>query len=146
MTIPELNNLGLTSGGVKLLKLYITANECQAKSSSSAPVSVPAPTEYLDTSIHLKNVYSHTFEACTKWFNIGLQLDLAKHTLDSISRNTRLHDDGDYYREMLTSWMQTGEAKIEDLLEALKGPSVGMSDVARKVGELDDVKKNQLGL
>ena len=65
--------------------------------------------------------------------NIALQLGLAKHTLDSISRNRSLHDDGDYYREMLTSWMHGGQATMEELVEVLKGPTVGMEDVAKHV-------------
>ena len=88
----------------------------------------------------------HTEHAYTKWFNFGLQLGLAKHTLDSVSRNRSLHDDGDYYREMLTSWMHGGQATMEELVEVLKGPTVGMEDVAKHVVTLKNVEKRQIGL
>ncbi len=127
LTISELNDLRLTNGGKKLLAVQIQANTI---SSSSASVQ---SSEYLNASVHLKDLFSQTFEACNKWFNIGLQLGLPKHELDSISRNTRLHDDGDYYREMLTRWMQTGEAKMKDLVETLEGPTVGLQYIARKL-------------
>ena len=128
---------------MRILDVYIQENEQKASTSESqvssqtsdanltAPPSVEQPgveppTDHLSPNTHLRYVFKHTFGAHTKWFNIGLQLGLAKHTLDSISRNRSLHDDGDYYREMLTSWMHGGQATMEELVEVLKGPTVGM--------------------
>ncbi len=146
LTIPELNNLGLTRGGVRLLQRHVSANqdrmfasnnsESQAVPDSNISVqSVPTTTEYLSANEHLRHVFSLSYEARTKWFNIGLQLGLAKDVLDSIGRNRSLHEDGDYFREVLTSWMHSGNAKISDFLEVLEGPTVDMLDVARQIGE-----------
>ena len=139
LTIPELNNLGLTRGGVRLLQRHVSANQDRVSASNnseSQPVqSVPTTTEYLSANEHLRHVFSLSYEARTKWFNIGLQLGLAKDVLDSIGRNRSLHEDGDYFREVLTSWMHSGNAKIGDFLEVLEGPTVDMLNVARQVGE-----------
>lgn len=150
LTLAELNNLGLTRAGIRLLEPHVRANQEMISSSSTSesqaatPDTTPA-TKYLDTNTHLKHVFSHTFEARIKWFNIGLQLGVEKHVLDGIKRNRDLYDDGDYYREVLTSWIQAGSATIEELLEVLEGPTVAMTDVARKVKELSSDKKRQFG-
>ncbi len=129
---------------MKLLQRHVSANEDRVSSSNNiesqavpdiSAQSPPTTTEYLSANDNLRHVFSLTYEARTKWFNIGLQLGLAKDVLDSIGRNRSLHEDGDYFREVLTSWMHGGNAKIKDLLEALKGPSVDMAGVARNVGE-----------
>ena len=167
LTVSELNDLKLTNGGKRLLKLCIQANEsskpeCIPKSAQAArtespshlpapvksaqaagtesPSHVPAPVQavFLNTHTHLGDIYSRTFEARTKWFNIGLQLGVPKHTLDSISTNTHLYNDEDYYREMLKCWMKEGSAKMSDLVEVLEGPTVQMFDVAKKARELDN--------
>ncbi len=149
LTVSELNDLKLTNGGKRLLKLRIQANEsskpeCIPKSAQAAgtesPSHLPAPVQavFLNTHTHLGDIYSRTFEARTKWFNIGLQLGVPKHTLDSISTNTHLYNDEDYYREMLKCWMKEGSAKMSDLVEVLEGPTVLMFDVAKKARELDN--------
>ena len=153
---------------MRILDVYIQENEQKASTSESQvssqssganlteppsveppsvePPSVEPPTDHLSPNTHLRYVFKHTYGAHTKWFNTGLQLGLAKHTLDNISRNRSLHDDGDYYREMLTSWMHGGQATMEELVEVLKGPTVGMEDVAKHVETLKDVEKRQIGL
>ena len=143
---------------MRILEAHIQEIEQKASTSESQvssqtsdanltePPGVEPPTDHLSPNTHLRHVFKHTYGAHTKWFNIGLQLGLAKHTLDNISRNRSLHDDGDYYREMLTSWMHGGQAKMEELVEVLKGPTVGMEDVAKHVETLKDVEKRQIGL
>ena len=141
LTREDFLTLGLTLGGRRILEDHVEQKEEETPASQHL-----ATTDGLDPNSHLRYVYKHTIGACTKWCNIGLQLGLPKHTLDTIARNTSLHDDSERYREMLTRWMEGRCAKTEELLEVLEGVTVGMKNVADAARALSEDEKRLIEL
>ena len=66
----------------------------------------------LDIDTHLQSVYTAVYEARSKWRNIGRSLKVSEGTIASIHHS----DDGECLHAVLTSWIQTGSAVIQDLL------------------------------
>ena len=46
-------------------------------------------------------------------------------------------DDGECLHAVLASWIQTGNAVIQDLLRALENKTVGREDIAIKIRQLE---------
>ena len=69
------------------------------------------------------------FPARSKWYNLGLELKLSPDDLDAIYGKP-----DDCFREMLKLWLSSDTYPVkEDLIKALKVPSVGYASLA---GEL----------
>ena len=83
---------------------------------------------------HLSFVREITFQARSKWYDIGLNLGLPVGTLDVIAQKNG--DATDHHLDMLKHWLKgTGsEPTGEALVEALKSPSVGEPQLALEVG------------
>ncbi len=82
---------------------------------------------------HLLLVLNETYEARTKWYNIGLGLSVSVNTLDSIKGSS--NDDGDRLREMYKPWLK-GVNPLPTwraLIVALRSPSVGEGKLAGEV-------------
>lgn len=161
----DLCTLDLTRAGRRILEEFVrTESKQESNHASNTPTLQATPTNVhtsqatptntqatpttncLNPNTHLRYVYKHTFGACTKWHNIGVQLGLPKGILDIIARDPRLHDDSEYYREMLVKWMDSGCAKMEELLVVLEGVTVGMKNVGDAVRALSDDEKCFIGL
>ena len=146
----DLRTLGLTIAGRRILEKHVKTEEIsptiQATPTTTTITQATPTNNHLSPNTHLRYVYKYTFGACTKWNNIGLQLGVAKDRLDVIARSTSLHDDSEYYREMLTSWMDNGCATMEGLLDVLEGVTVGMKNIAEAVRALSEAEKQWMGL
>ena len=80
----------------------------------------------------LRHAHEAVYPARTGWYNIGLQLQVPVDTLDSIEREKG--DDGDHLRNVLKSWLKQGGATWGALSDALKSPTVGERQLAKKLG------------
>ena len=83
------------------------------------------------TSSDLKQVVSSVWEARTKWFHIGIQLDMETSNLQVIKTNC--HSEVDMcFTEMLTTWLKrmNPPPTWETLVDALKSQPVGYEQLA----------------
>ena len=86
---------------------------------------------------NLGDVQDLIWDARPKWFNLGLKLRVSQATLTMIKQN---HPDGDdCFREMLSEWLKSVEPSWEELLAALKKPSVGCTQLAKKIAREFDI-------
>ena len=87
----------------------------------------------LSVNLHLNPVRAAVSEAANKWADIGRSLpDITEGFIAS----TKGVDDYDCLRKVLSKWMHTSKATIDDLLSALEDPSVGRNDIARDIRAL----------
>ena len=84
----------------------------------------------------LRKIQRVAWEARAKWYNIGLELDIAPGTLDVIQGNNR--DIDDCFRAMLTTWLKMVQPKptLAALAEALQSPTVGFRHLAEQIQAL----------
>ena len=82
------------------------------------------------------------WEARPDWRNIGRALDLSEGTIDSIHER----EDGESLHTVLKTWMQSGKATIQDLLNALEDPTVGRTDIANEIRSLEGSNRTAVGL
>ena len=92
-------------------------------------------------SSNLGKVQDLIWDARPKWFNLGLNLDIDQATLTMIKQSNVNGDD--CFREMLSEWLKSVEPSWEELLAALRKPSVGHKQLAKKIAgkfsiEFDD--------
>ena len=81
------------------------------------------------TSDDLCCVLEEVMDVCTQWYNLGLQLKLRTGTLDRI--NAQFRDPRDHLREMLKTWLTTGDdPSWKTLTDALRSRIVGASHLA----------------
>ena len=71
------------------------------------------------------------FDLRSKWYNIGVQINIDIGTLQSIKSEFSI-DNGDALRELLTHWLK-GTPTWEELFRALRSRPVGAHDIAAKV-------------
>ena len=81
----------------------------------------------------LRKVQRATWEARTKWYNIGLELEIDPGTLDTIKNDNDNSDDR--FRAMLMTWLKMVQPKptFAALAEALQSPTVGFGHLAEQV-------------
>ena len=83
---------------------------------------------------NLPKVRALIHNACTKWYDLGLELGVEKVTLDII--RTNYHDETETcFREMLSEWLNMIDPRPswEALIAALKQPYIGHEELAKKV-------------
>ncbi len=68
--------------------------------------------------------------AWTKWYYIGLELDVPVQNLKAI-RTKQRDDDLDCLREMLITRMNLKKLSKEELIQSLRIPTVGFSELAQ---------------
>jgi hypothetical protein len=83
--------------------------------------------------------------ASTKWFDLGLQLDIDYTILTNIEQDSH-HQTWVCFREMLATWLKiTPNPSWENLLAALKEPAVGhvtlAEDLANTTWTEDELKR-----
>ena len=71
----------------------------------------------------------YIWEARAQWRDIGRALDISDGTIRSIHEPS----DGEYLHQLLTIWMQSGTATIQDLLTALEDPTVDRRDIVNEI-------------
>ena len=82
----------------------------------------------------LGDVHSAVFEACTKWYDIGLKLNVPVDTQDSIRIDSQFHNHGEKLREALKLWLKTDtEPTWQDIVDVLKSRVVGEPRLASKI-------------
>ena len=81
----------------------------------------------------LRKVYKAAWDARTKWYNVGLELDIDTATLDSIKANNDNVEDR--FRAMLTTWLRAVNPRptLAALAEALRSPTVGCGHLAEQI-------------
>ena len=77
-----------------------------------------------------------------QWRNIGRSLGSPEGMLQSI------HDqnDGECLNEVLSRWIHTGQATINDLLKALEDVTVGRHDIAHEIRARKGEDRIHIGL
>ena len=86
---------------------------------------------------NLGKVQDLIWDARPKWFNLGLNLNIDQATLIMIKQN---HPNGDdCFREMLSEYLKSMEPSWEELLAALRKPSVGHKQLAKKISGKFDI-------
>ena len=89
-------------------------------------------TDTILTIVDIQRVRIALLPAHTKWFDIGLTLDVDHETLCSIRRE--YSNDGDRLREMLSCRLKSGGNLTWTVLCAgLREPTVGRNDVANAI-------------
>ena len=78
----------------------------------------------------IKEVQRAAWDARSKWYNIGLELNIDQGTLDVIEGDNKGIDK--QFRAMLTTWLKTVNPRPtwEALAEALRSPTVGYEHLA----------------
>ena len=81
----------------------------------------------------LRKVYKAAWDARTKWYKIGLELDVDSDTLDSIEME-KSHID-DRFIAMLKTWLRAVNPRptLAALAEALRSPTVGYGHLAEQI-------------
>ena len=84
--------------------------------------------------LDLKTVQVELWDVKCKWYNLGLELDLDKSSLDAISAN-RHEQVEDCFREVLSQWLDlaTPSTSWKALVKALRSPAVDFPQVASKI-------------
>ena len=96
----------------------------------------------LNIDTHLRPLKRAVWEARSMWKNIGRSLGLTEGTIHSIHEP----DDGEALHRVLTQWIQSGNATIQDLLKTLEDPTVGRSDIANRIRTLRGKDRTDVGL
>ena len=86
----------------------------------------------LNVDKHLHHVKNAVLDAAYLWREIGQVLDIRDGRLRSIRG-----EDAYCLNEMLSIWMHSGNATIDQLLEALVEPGVDRGDIVSKVRALE---------
>ena len=92
----------------------------------------PSASNRLDES-HLGEVLDETWNAKSKWYQIGLKLGLLASDLDSIQSGPSGHDPEKCFTAMLAQWLRNKEATWEALINALSSQRVGYSHLASSI-------------
>ena len=82
------------------------------------------------------------WDARAKWKDIGRKLKLTEGDIEAIHE----HDDGECLHKVLSQWMHTGGAKINDLLKALENRIVNRSDLAEQIQSRVGENRDKVGL
>ena len=82
---------------------------------------------------HLGEVLDETWNAKSKWYQIGLKLGLLASDLDSIQSGPSGHDPEKCFTAMLAQWLRNKEATWEALINALSSQRVGYSHLASSI-------------
>ncbi|XP_064405452.1 uncharacterized protein LOC135350548 [Halichondria panicea] len=102
----------------------------QRHSIASSNQTTPAGSQYL----HFNEMYQELYEVSTKWYNLGLALGLAPHTLNIIKHNNK-DDCETCLREALEQRDNNTNLTWEEIDKALRQPTVQMIALANNIQE-----------
>ena len=91
---------------------------------------------------HLRYVKEAVWQARAQWKNIGRSLGLSEGAIQSIHDQ----DDSECLHAVLLIWIHTGNATINDLLDALENRTVGRRDLAHNIRALKGKDRINIGL
>lgn len=77
-------------------------------------------------------VRSLLFDICCKWYDIGVELEIAVAELDVIKMRCS-GDPQDCLLEMIKLWLKSGEASLTTLADALRSKAVNEAVLAETV-------------
>ena len=77
-------------------------------------------------------MFEELYSARTKWYNIGLGLHMNSTDLDAIKVKHR-DDPDECFRELLSTWLKQRNTTWDDLVKALKSPTVGFEELSETV-------------
>ena len=77
-------------------------------------------------------------KAKTKWYNLGLELEILSEELDAIESESNEVDK--CFRKMLQLWLKKCTPSWESLVKALQGPMVGHLQLARSIADEHNIK------
>ena len=97
----------------------------------------------LSVADHLIHVIHAVWEVRAQWKNFGRSLP---GWSDGAIRSIHEPSDGDCLHAVLSIWMHTGRATINDLLKALENPSIARGDIANKIRALKGRDRINIGL
>lgn len=78
-------------------------------------------------------VQEELYETRTHWYNMGLKLGLKPDVLDAI-KSRCFGDPRECFLEMLKDYLKTSTPSWRTLVEALRSPTVGQQQLAKKSG------------
>ena len=91
----------------------------------------------------LGSVRMDTFEACSKWYDVGLDLGIPVYELDQIQHEHR-GKTMECHRAMLKCWLNAGENTTwVALIEVLRSKVVEENSLAQKLEEKLDPSSNK---
>jgi len=82
--------------------------------------------------LSLKTLQNQLHSICTKWFILGVQLEIAFGTLKRINQECR-EDAGQCLVELLHEWLKNKPC-WKDLVDALRSPAVNEKSLAENIG------------
>ena len=82
----------------------------------------------------LKLVINTLWDARSKWFDIGIELERTPDDLEAIKAKCNSSPDT-CFREMLTEWLRDKSSKWEHIVTALRAKPVGYGKLAKEVEE-----------
>ena len=86
------------------------------------------------TALTLKAAINALHSVCTKWYNIGVQLEVPTFQLKIIERKSS--DSMDQLRDVLDYWMSNEPSPSwSHIVDTLKAPSVGENRLAKEIQE-----------
>ena len=86
----------------------------------------------------LRTVHKAVWDACTKWMDIGLELDLRVADLTAIDE-AHHGDVGRCFNEMLSLWLRKVDPPLtwSAMVAALQDPDIGYGDLAEQVESMN---------
>ncbi len=95
---------------------------------------------------HLWHIHEAVYDARAEWKFIGRALGIDSTLLDSIHSRVRQDDNKEHLYQVLERWIQSGEATMKRLLEALESKVIGKTHVANAIRAFTPEQKAQIGL
>lgn len=96
----------------------------------------------LDVNKHLHPVKNAVLEAASQWREIGQALPHISEGMLSRIRG----EDAYCLNKMLSIWMHSGQATLDQLLKALEDPSVRRGDIVAEIQAFKGDKRSKVGL
>ena len=79
---------------------------------------------------HLRKVLDELYSIRSKWYNIGLRLDVPAEMLEKIAADTEANDHHSCLRKVIVDWLKTGKATWLALCQALRHCTIDRAKLA----------------
>ena len=86
----------------------------------------------LNADSHLMQLKEAIWDVRSKWRNIGRILSLTDGDIDAIHER----DDGECLHQVMSQWIHTGRATVNDLVIALESRMIGRPDIVKEIKSL----------
>ena len=78
----------------------------------------------------LRKVLDELYTICSKWYYIGLRLDVPAEMLEKIEADTEANDHHSCLRKVIVDWLKTGKATWLALCQALRHFTIDQAKLA----------------